>query len=468
MHIRLSIRWKITLLYGILLGTVLLGSCLIIVFSIRQLLLQDMQLSLQTLHTATARALASNPATLLDPFARPDVIMQWTQSNGAARVTVNLGRGTLARQAATTPWVAAVDLPSARLTPTLASGAARTPFLVFSNGVYDSGGQLLGVLQVGQTLASIDRIDHQLRYIVAPCLFGALAITLAIGFALAGRLLQPIASITAAANQISSGNDLSQRLGAAAVPSDEVGRLAATFDAMLDRLEQAFHRQQQFTIDASHELKTPLTAILGHAHLLRRRGQTHPELIDETANAIIDQAERMHRLAQRLLDLARSGNLDAHARKPVAFAQIARRLVAELQPIAQQRAIELQCAADQHAFTVYGSHDQLTQALLNLIDNALKFTPTGGRVCVELVNEGAGIVCRVADSGGGIDRADLPFIFDRFYQADRSRQHLHAGFGLGLAITREIIWQHGGSIAVESQPGYGTSFTIRLPAHTSA
>lgn len=341
MHIRFSIRWKITLLYGILLGTVLLGCCLIIVFSIRQLLLQDMQLSLQTLRTAIARALISNSATLLDPFARPDVIIQWTQPNGTARATANLRRGALAAQVATTPLIGAIELPSTGLALGLASRAPQTPLQIYS-----SGGQLLGVLQVGQTLASINRIDHQLRYIVAPCLLGALVITLAIGFALAGRLLQPITSITATANRISSGNDLSQRLGAAAVPSDEVGQLAATFDAMLDRLEQAFQSQQQFTIDASHELKTLLTAILGHAHLLRRRGQTHPDLVGEAASAIIDQAERMHRLAQCLLDLARSESLDGQAKKPVAFAQIARRLVAELQPIAQQRAIELQCVGD--------------------------------------------------------------------------------------------------------------------------
>jgi two-component system OmpR family sensor kinase len=362
-----SIRWKITLLYAVLLGTLLFGACIIIVTATRQFLLANLD--------ATAQA--------------------------------------------------------------------------------------------GVILATLDR---QLRFVIIPCLIAALILTLAIGMWLAGRLLQPIAQITETAARIGAGSDLSQRIGAVApVPSDEVGRLATTFDAMLARLEHAFTAQEQFVADASHELKTPLTAILGQANLLRRHARQNPRLVAEATEAIIEEAERMQGLIQDLLTLARADAAQPHLTTPVVPNQIAQAVVHDLAIRAQEQAITLVFhVSELPAWYVLGDANQLRHMVLNLVDNALKFTPANGRVDVTIAHETAAapplVVLTVADTGCGIAPSDVPHLFERFYRADKSRTRAVGGNGLGLAIVHDIVRQHGGDVTVESVLSMGTTVRVHLPA----
>lgn len=299
-------------------------------------------------------------------------------------------------------------------------------------------------------------------------MLGALALVLGIGLWLAGRLLRPIAAITATAQQISDRNDLSRRIGITSTPSDEVGRLAETFNGMLARLEAVFATQRQFVADASHELKTPLTAILGHANLVRRHGAADPYVVGEATTAILEEGERMRRLVQSLLHLAQTDSAPVRRSECVNVSLIAREVVREMMPLAQERGLHLQLhEANEREPLIYGSSDELRQVVLNLVDNAFNATATGGSVrlaVTTLIVDGQEcIALEVADTGDGIAPDDLVRIFERFYRVDAARARGAGGSGLGLAIGRALVHQHGGSLSAESQLGVGSTFRVLLP-----
>jgi signal transduction histidine kinase len=301
-----------------------------------------------------------------------------------------------------------------------------------------------------------------------------LGLAILAGLVLAGRLLRPIARVTETARQIGSSGDLSRRITLSSrLHHDEVGRLTLTFNSMLEKLETSFKAQRQFVADASHELKTPLTAILGHANLLRRRGKTNPELLEETTSAIIEEGERLHRLTLDLLELARLDERPSRIVEDVNLAELAEVVVAELRPLAEAKAVHLDLLKStpenggSEPILVGGDRDKLKQVILNLLENALKFTPPGGKVTAKAAQEEyqgqAKAIIEMRDSGCGIEAEYLPHIFERFYRADSSRNRPAGGSGLGLAIVQEIARQHGGEVEVESQPGQGSTFRVWLP-----
>ena len=313
-------------------------------------------------------------------------------------------------------------------------------------------------------------LDQQLRYVLIPCFIGGSLLVLGIGRWLTGLVLRPIAHITATAYAISTSGDLSQRIGPMPVAWDEVGRLAATVDTMLASIDHAFTAQQQFIADASHELKTPLTAILGHANLLRRQRMNHPEIVDEATLALIEEAERMHRLVRDLLAFERTRSSQPMAQQPVALLALIELVLHGLAPLAQHNGITLVFPQPIQPIgpRVWGNADQLRQVMVNIVENALKFTPVGGSIYVRVrcthLRQSAGVEVRISDTGCGIASDNLPFIFDRFYRADKSRSSLSGGNGLGLAIVHSIIQQHRGVIDVTSELGKGTTFCITLPS----
>lgn len=242
---------------------------------------------------------------------------------------------------------------------------------------------------------------------------------------------------------------------------DELGELARTFNEMLGSLEEAYAAQQRFVADASHELRTPLTAVCGNLELLRTRADQLPS---DEKNALVEaaseEAERMARLVANLLALARA---DAGQRLPHKLVELDRVLLDVFQQarvLARDVKLSL-IELDQLA--VLGDADQLKQLLLALVDNALKYTPSGGTVALGLRREGDEAVLEVRDTGIGIAPADLPHVFERFYRADKARSRDAGGTGLGLSIARWIAHEHGGEIVVESQIGRGSTFAVRLP-----
>jgi len=486
-----SIRWKMTLLYTGLLAVLLVGFGLFLFFAVERLLIGSLN---ETLTQRFAQAQAAAPQLraelaapppgaapwhlpTLERLAGSGLFLQIRDLDGRILATsTNLGAtqlpppsGTLSQpgQADTTQ----IRLPVARLLPEAATtDITMARFQVRSGPLLDTDGHLVGMLQVAQSLLTVDEVQDRLIDVLVEGMAVAIGLALAAGVWLAGRLLHPIATITDTAGRIGASGDLAQRITATARPrQDEVGQLAATFDTMLERLERAFRAQQQFVADASHELKTPVTAILGHANLLRRRGETHPELVDEALAAIIEQAERMHRLTRDLLVLATTGERPDRAMEVVAIDQVIVDVAKALAPLAQERAVQLSLpGAMDRATRVLGDRDQLKQLVVNLLDNALRYTPAGGQVQVTAWQESHGldqvVVLEVRDTGVGIGADDLPHLFERFYRVDKARSRLAGGSGLGLAIVQDVAQRHGGTVMVESRLDQGSVFQVRLPA----
>jgi signal transduction histidine kinase len=335
-----------------------------------------------------------------------------------------------------------------------------------------AGGVTFGVLIVGESLVPFNQTVSNLRRLMTVASLAGVALAAAGGWLLAGRALRPVDRMTAAAGKIATAERTAASLATRLeVPpgNDELTRLAATFNAMLDRLQGAFETQRRFIADASHELRTPLTAIRGNVEvLIRQSGRgDRQRMLPETLDALEDvrrESERMSRLIGDLLLLARADAAGAGgpiATEPVALDQIAHEVVRTARGLAAGQYLEV---FSPRPVLVHGDADRLRQLLLALLDNALRHTPSDGRIVVELgVEADRAAVLRVRDNGEGIAPEDLPHVFERFYRADGARARVTGGTGLGLAIAKAITEAHGGSIAVESRPGAGATFTVHLP-----
>jgi heavy metal sensor kinase len=322
-------------------------------------------------------------------------------------------------------------------------------------------GQVVAVLQVARPLRDVEGALRQLVTLMALAIPSTLLLAIAGGLFLAGRALDPIDRITRAAESISA-EGLSRRLALPPSP-DEVGRLAATFDRMLERLEHAFQRQRQFAADASHELRTPLAMLTTEADLALERPRRAAEYRRVIAS-MREEAARLNQLLSDLLTLARAdAGQETLAREPLALDALADDVVAAMTPLAQTRGVRLERSGDRATVRVLGDQTRLTQLLVNLIDNGLKYTPAGGTVTVAVGREGGQAVVRVVDTGVGIAAEHLPHLFERFYRVDKARSRAEGGAGLGLSICQWIARAHGGEITVASQPGQGTTFTVQLP-----
>jgi heavy metal sensor kinase len=334
-----------------------------------------------------------------------------------------------------------------------------TQWRVLTTPVTENGIEI-GILQVGRPAGEVDATLRQLAVLLALAVPFMLLVASAGGLFLAGRALDPIDHITRAAAAIGA-EDLSRRLNFRG-SRDEVGRLAATFDRMLDRLDRAFRRQRQFTADASHELRTPLTMLASQIDVALERRRTAAEY-QELLRSLREDATRMTQLVGELLTLARADAGEQRLTKEeLDLGELVRTVVQSMQPLAVQRGLELS-EHDQPQVTVSGDQTRLTQLLINLVDNALRYTSSGGNVTVDVTQQADWAVLSVKDSGVGIAAEHVPHLFERFYRADSARARTDGGSGLGLAIAQWITQAHGGQILVESELGRGSTFTVRLP-----
>jgi two-component system OmpR family sensor kinase len=320
--------------------------------------------------------------------------------------------------------------------------------------------QLLGYVQAAQSLAPVDLARSVMLVVLVSGGVAAVLLAGVVGWLSANRALRPLDTITETAAQISRADDLSRRIPLEGLPNDEVGRLAQAFNDTLERLERLFNAQRRFLADVSHELRTPLTTIRGNVDLLRRMGGADTDSLD----AIQSEAERMSRLVDDLLLLAQSdaGTLPL-ARERVELDTLLLEVYREAQVLRGGVVVTIG-EIDQAA--VMGDRDRLKQLLLNLVSNALKFTPEGGRVSLGL-SRAAGNWARlvVSDTGAGIPPDELPHIFERFYRVDKARSRAQGGSGLGLSIAQRIAQVHGGRIeaASDGTNGRGSTFSVWLP-----
>lgn len=333
------------------------------------------------------------------------------------------------------------------------------PLRVLTEPLYieetDGGRRLVGHLQVAR-LINNQAVMDQLQLILLLTGLAAVCLSLFFGALLTHRMLKPLDDISATAVLITESGDLSRRIPDTG-RRDEIGSLTFVLNQTLERLERLFLARQRFLADVSHELRTPLTTIRGNVDLMRHMGEADPEALD----VVQDELERMTRLVDDLLLLARAdtGGLPIQRQEvelDTVFIDVYRQVKSIENPVkVVLKEVDQVC--------VLGDMDRLKQLLLNLIDNAIKYTPAGGQVTMSLAKENGLAEIVISDTGVGIPSEDLPRIFDRFYRVDKARNRHAGGSGLGLSIAKWIVQAHRGEIWVESVVGKGTSFFIKLP-----
>jgi heavy metal sensor kinase len=323
----------------------------------------------------------------------------------------------------------------------------------------EAGGRPIGTLQVAASMTMVETTRQSLVQTIIVIAVAAILFAAALSWFFIGQALSPLVDITESALRISGADDLSQRIPQRGPENDEMGRLVTAFNATLGRLEQLFTSQQRFLADVSHELRTPLTVIKGNVDLMRRMKKVDEESLDN----IEDEADRLTRLVGDLLleAQAESGKLPLHF-APLELDTLLLEVFKEMRILARERVQIRIPEIDQ--IVINGDRDRLKQVLINLIANAIKYTPQGGEVVLSLGKFADNARLIVRDTGLGIPAEDLPHIFERFYRAEKSRSRSKiGGFGLGLSIAYWIVNHHGGQIEVDSAEGKGTTFCIYLP-----
>ena len=302
-------------------------------------------------------------------------------------------------------------------------------------------------------LASVDR-----AILTSALLSGMLAI--AVGLVVARRITSPLSELAGAAQELASGK-LDRRV--AVRSADELGRVAASFNSMAERLQRNELAKRHMAADIAHELRTPLAVVQGTVDGMLD-GIIEPDR--ENLTSIKEEINLLTRLVTdlRTLSLAEAGQLRLDL-KPTDLGMLVRRSVARIEPQCRQKGVDCRIESASAGLVAAIDPERMQQVMGNLLENALRYTPTGGRIAVSVYADKAGTATiSVADTGQGIADEDLPYVFDRFYRADQSRSRKSGGSGLGLAIVKQLVEAHGGTVQVESSPGQGARFTISLPA----
>jgi two-component system, OmpR family, sensor kinase len=315
-----------------------------------------------------------------------------------------------------------------------------------------------------EVAAPYNQIESVLRGLLLTFSLGLpLIVALAIsgGYVLMRRALRPVDEIRQKAAQITSRN-LSERLPVVHT-GDELERLATDLNRMIERLEESFQQINRFSADASHELRTPLTVLQGELESIARNSSNLPAEIRDTIGSALEETHRLTKIVENLLAISRLEAGDARKqRERLDFAELARNTADQMRLLAEEKHIHLDCNGAE-AVEVDADPARLKQVVVNLLDNAIKYTPESGKVSISVMKQDGRAVCEIADTGIGISPDDLPHIFDRFYRADKARSRQMGGTGLGLSIVRSICLAHEGQVKVESIEGRGSVFHIQLP-----
>lgn len=313
---------------------------------------------------------------------------------------------------------------------------------------------------VGRSLATVARAQRRFAWTLAAVGLGVLGAGLGGVWILTSRALRPVEEIREAASRIAGGN-LSERI-VTTEPHSEIGRLAAVLNATFDRLEAAFLRQRQFTADAAHELRTPISVLLVEIQSALSRERSAADY-REALSGNLATARQMRQLTESLLQLARlDSGVPIAPPSPCDLARIADDAARSIRPLAESRQLELVLELD--STPVSGHAEQLLQVVTNLLANAIQYNRPGGSIRLRCRPHKHHALLEVIDTGIGIDPADLPHVFDRFFRSDRARNRAAGHTGLGLAICHAIVSAHQGRIGVTSTPGTGSHFTVTLPA----
>lgn len=321
--------------------------------------------------------------------------------------------------------------------------------------------RIINIVQVATSLEEVEDALRTLWLILWITVPSALVVASLGGLFLANKALRPVDEITKTARLITS-KSLDQRIKLRKT-KDEIGRLAETFNDMISRLDRSFKQIRQFSANASHELRTPLTILKGEIEVglrKRRRLEEYRKIL--TSN--LEEINHMGRIVDDLLFLSKADMGEVQLqREPVDLAQLVSEVHAQATMIAKSKGIHAHMSNDGDV-AVIGDRLRLRELLLNLVDNAVKYTPDGGEMRISLERNDHQVTLRVIDTGIGIAPQDQPHIFDRFFRVDKARSREAGGSGLGLSICKWIVEAHGGEISVESELGKGSTFTVTLPS----
>ena len=452
----MSLRLRLTMLYATLMGAILfvMGMALLRVVSI--LLLNQIDDHLETIHGSiveniTASSLGKMEVNFEDIELGSDVYVQVWSVVGELQSSFGDFENFENK-----PF----DPNSLRITHPIYRNLNTEDWRVRVLSIpLEQRGHIIAVLQIASDLRVFDEIRANLLDVISIIWIVAVLFSGVIVWLTLGQSLKPLDAITKTAEQINRADDLSRRIPYYGPAHNEIGNLVGSFNQTLERLETLFTSQQRLLADVSHELRTPLTVIKGNADLMRRMNS----LDMESLTSIDQEAGRLSRLVGGLLLLAQaeSGKL-ALAMQRVELDLLLTEVFQEMIVLAGNRVRVHLNEIDQ--VYVNGDRDRLKQVLINLVANAIQYTPQGGDIFLSLdtIKEQARIICR--DTGPGIPAADLPHIFERFYRAEKSRTRgKTTSFGLGLSIANWIVERHGGRIEVNSREGVGTTFAIWLP-----
>jgi len=327
-----------------------------------------------------------------------------------------------------------------------------------------SGESGIGAIVVGRSTAQVTEVLERFMSILIIAALATMALAGGGGFFMARRVLKPVERIRQTAEEIGE-SDLSRRIEAGS--EDELGRLASTLNRMIGRLEAAFSRQRQFTADASHELRTPLAIMQAESTLALRKKRT-PGDYRKSLELISQEAGHMSAIVGNLLYLAR---IDA-GKDQVNFERINLKgllteLSSDIEVLAREKGIEFKLAPLED-LSIEGDRVKLEQLFLNLLENAIRYTPSGGSISASMVRQDKTAVIAIEDTGIGISKEHMPHLFERFYRVDKARSRAEGGAGLGLAICKHIAQVHHGKIEVESQADKGSTFSVSLPLAESS
>jgi two-component system OmpR family sensor kinase len=330
----------------------------------------------------------------------------------------------------------------------------------------DVDGRYRYAVQVGTRLRVVDAVLDATRVLFLGALLAVLGVVVMIGALLTRSALAPIEGLVAMARRIGESS-LDRRLPTRGT-NDEVGRLAATLNDMLDRIERGVQTQRRFTADASHELRSPLSRLRAELEIALRRSRTAVEY-EEVLRSSLEEVERLSGLTEELLTLARldAGEGAQAPPAPVLVAGVVAEAVARVAPEARRREVALASEVTP-GVVVDVVPGALAMVIENLLSNALKFSPPHGRVTIRTLAAGSEALLSVSDSGPGIPPDEIPRLFGRFFRGRAAQTPGAPGVGLGLAICRAVVEARGGRITVDSRPGAGATFTVHLPLAASA
>jgi len=453
---RLSIRWRLTLWNTTALAILLVIVGLLVYGLLRHAMLEQIdRVLIEQFHE-----LEHDLHSVEDPEAR---IRHWIEEfheHAGVLCVVYSEDGVVAR----TEQMAAQSVPDRPANATAESwfDSFRLPLIGrqrMLTRALDANGSRFDVV----LMLPMDEVHEELRGLAA-VLLAVLPISLllagGIGYALARRALAPVEWIRQATDEITA-EQLGRRLDMPN-PNDELGRLAQTINAMIARLQRSFAEIRRFTADASHELRTPISVIRAEVEVAMHESPGAEEF-QTLAGSILEECEHLTKLTDQLLTLSREdAGLVPQESQPVDLARLVADATEMMRPLAEAKQQTLTLDA-RTAAVVTGDADRLREVLYNLLDNAIKYTPSQGRIAVAVTEQSGMIAVAVHDTGIGIDADHLPRVFDRFYRVDNSRSREAGGTGLGLSIVQNIVSAHSGRVEISSTPSEGTTCTVLLP-----